>query len=84
MKYPVIHRDKLSDHEFFLLKKESLSNPYTDILVHGFFVREFLSNIYIVANTGYAKKYTKKSVLICDSYAEFMNAYSELKLERML
>ena len=84
MKYPVIRRDKLSDYEYFLLKKESLVNPYTDILVHEFIVREFLSNIYIVANIGYTKKYIKKSVLICNSYAEFMHAYLELKLERML
>ena len=84
MKFPVIRRDKLSNHEYFLLKKESLVNPYTDTLVNEFIVREFLSNIYIVANTGYAKKYTKKSVLICDSYTEFMNAYLELKLEFML
>ena len=84
MKYPVIHRDKLNDDEFFLLKKESLVNPQSDILVHEFIVRKFPNKICILASTGYARKYTKEAALICNSYTEFMNAYSELKLEFML
>ena len=81
MKYPVIRRDKLNDDEFFLLKKESLVNPQSDILVHEFIVRKFPNKICILASTGYARK---EAALICNSYTEFMNAYSELKLEFML
>lgn len=84
MKYPIIRRDKLNDNEFFLLKKESLINYQSDILIHEFIVRKFPNKICIVASSGYTRKYTKEAVLICNSYTEFINAYSELKLEYML
>ena len=84
MKYPAIRRDKLNDEEFFLLKKECLVNPHNDVLVHEFIVRKFSNKICIVASTDYTRKYTKEAALIYNSYTEFMNAYSELKLEFIL
>ena len=84
MKYPVIHRDKLNDDEFLLLMKESVINYQSDILIHEFIVRKFPNKICIVASSGYARKYTKEAAFICNSYTEFMHAYLELKLERML
>ena len=54
---------------------------YYEIPCH---VRKFHDKICIVASTGYTRKYTKEEALICNSYTEFMNAYSELKLEFML
>ena len=84
MKYPVIHRNKLSDHEYFLLKKECLVNPQSDVLIHEFFVRKFANKICIVVSTDYTRKCIGEAALICNSYTEFMNAYLELKLEFML
>ena len=81
MKFPIIRRDKLNDDEFLLLKKESVINYQSDILIHEFIVRKFPNKICIVASSGYTRKYTKEAALICNSYTEFMNAYLELKLE---
>ena len=80
MKYPLIRRDKLNDDEFFLLKKESLADLHNDIVIREFIVRKISNYIYIAVNIGSSTK----DVHVCNSYAEFKQAYLELKLEHIL